>query len=144
MKAKTKAASLKYQDIRRGKKFGFSRRLSKQDVKDFARLTGDLNPLHLDEAFAASTRFRGTIVHGMLASALFSTLAGMYCPGKHALILSQEIDYMRPIKPGAELKVCGEVTNKIDSVKVLLIKNFIYDKNGKALVEGITKVKVMR
>lgn len=141
---KNKAQRLTFDDIKIGREVSFKRFISERDVKEFARLTGDFNPLHLDEKFAKATQFKKPIIHGMFAASLFSTLIGMYCPGRHALILSQEIHYMKPICANSTVKVVGEVTAKIDAVKVVIIKITILDKNGKTVVEGTSKVKVMR
>src|SRR3989338_360077 len=104
-----KAQGLKYDDIAIGKKFSFKRFISQKDVKAFACLSGDYNPLHIDESFAKKNLFNGTIVHGMLAASLFSTLIGMYCPGKYALIVHQDIKYINPIMPDQTLTIFGEV-----------------------------------
>lgn len=144
MNRKRRASSLKYKDMRLGREFSFKRRISKEDVICFARLTGDFNPLHLEDKFARNSGFDGPIVHGMLVSALFSTLVGMYCPGRNALILSQEVKYIKPVKPGDRVVVCGRVTNKIDSVNVLIVGCRICRSRGEVLVEGVVKVKVMR
>ncbi len=139
-----RAASLKYKDIPVGKKASFKHFISRNDVENFARLSGDFNPLHLDEKFAGRTAFKGTIVHGMLAASLFSKAIGMYCPGRYALILTQEIKYIKPVKPDSEVRVSCRVVNKTDSVKVLLIESFIEGTDGTILVEGINKIRMMR
>ena len=139
-----RAASLKYKDIPIGKKASFKHFISQEDVESFARLSGDFNPLHLDEKFAGRTAFKGTIVHGMLAASLFSKAIGMYCPGRYALILTQEIKYIRPVRPDSEVKVFCKVINKIDSVNVLIIETCIYGMDGSVLIEGVNKIKVMR
>lgn len=144
MKSPLKANALKYKDIHVGKSFCFKKNISQEDVNKFACLTGDFNPLHLNESFAKSTKFRGTIVHGMLAASLFSRLIGMHCPGRYALILTQEIKYIKPIRKNSTLKIFGKIINKIDSVKVLIIEHYICGRNNQVLVEGITKVKMMR
>jgi len=144
MKNRSKIKVLTFKDISVGSKYSFSRLITQKDVEDFARLSGDFNPLHLDEKYSKTTRFNGTIIHGMLAASLFSTLIGMHCPGKHALIINQEMNYIRPIRPNSLLKVVGEVTNKVESVKVIIIKTIIYGRGREVMVEGISKVKVMK
>lgn len=144
MKTYPKADALKYEDIRIGRRFSFKKSISEKDVNQFAHLTGDFNPLHLDESFARGTKFGRTIVHGMLAASLFSRLIGMHCPGKHALILTQEIKYIKPIRKNSTLKISGKVIKKIDSVKVLIIEHYIRGKNNELIIDGITRVKMMR
>ena len=141
---KTKSKKVAFKNIRIGAKVSFGRVISKKDVEDFARLSGDFNPLHLDENYSKSTQFKRPIVHGMLAASLFSALIGMHLPGRYSVILSQEIRYMKPIYPGTVVRVVGEVTGKVDAIKVVIIKTTISDKKGSVLVEGISKIKVMR
>lgn len=136
--------SFKYLDIKLGKSAGFKRYISRKDVHSFARLTGDFNPLHLDGSFAKNSMFKGAIIHGMLAASLISRLIGMHLPGRYAIIINQELKYVNPIKPDSTLRVRGRVINKIDSVKVLVIKTSIYRGDGKVALEGITSVKMMR
>jgi acyl dehydratase len=76
------ARKINYDDIKIGKRFGFERLISREDVAEFAKLTGDYSPLHTQEKYAGKTEFGGIIVHGLHLCALFSALLGMYCPGE--------------------------------------------------------------
>jgi 3-hydroxybutyryl-CoA dehydratase len=79
------------------------------DVADFARLTGDANPIHLDEAYAATTRFGGRIAHGMFTAGLISALLGTKLPGPGAIYISQTLRFLAPVRIGAELEASVEV-----------------------------------
>ena len=83
------------------------RRFSASDVDAFAALSGDDNPLHLDEAFASHTRFGTRVVHGILASSLFSTVFGTLYPG--ATYVSQQLRFVAPIPVGASVVARVEV-----------------------------------
>ena len=131
-----------YESIKEGQIFEFKRVITTEDVKSFADLTEDHNPLHCDEKYASTTQFKATIVHGMLAASLFSTLLGMVCPGKRNLYLSQSLNFEKPIKHNSEIIVRGTVKRKIDSIKVLIIQTQIIFKDSIA-VSGEAKVKVM-
>ncbi len=76
------------------------RTFSSTEVVDFAELSGDRNPVHLDEAFAATTRFGGRIVHGMLVASLFSTLLGTELPGDGTIYLGQTLKFRAPVRLG--------------------------------------------
>lgn len=134
-------SSLEFSDIKIGSKYNFSRTFSFNDILSFAKLTGDFNPLHVDPQYQNSI-FKQNIVHGMLAGGLFSTLVGMYCPGKNCLYLSQEIKFMKPIYPNQKVVVMGTVTNKIEALKIMFIKTEILI-DGKVVVRGQAKVKVL-
>jgi 3-hydroxybutyryl-CoA dehydratase len=83
------------------------------DVADFARLCGDDNPIHLDADYAASTRFGGRIVHGLLTASLFSTLLGTRLPGPGSIYLSQTLDFRAPVRLGDPIDVSVEVVELV-------------------------------
>lgn len=131
-----------YDEIKIGQKFDFKKLLAAEDIENFAKLTGDFNPLHCDDDYAKSTRFRGRIAHGMLAASLFSTIVGMLCPGKRSLYLSQSLNFKKPIPLNSEVIVRGTVKDKIKSINVIsLHTEVIY--NGEVAVNGEAKVKVL-
>ena len=70
------------------------------DIQAFAAVSGDHNPLHLDEAYAAKTQFKGRIAHGLLAASYISAILGMDLPGPGAVYLSQTLIFKRPVRPG--------------------------------------------
>ena len=71
--------------------------ITAEDVDDFARLSGDNNPIHLDEQYAKSTSFGARIVHGMFSAALISAVAGTKLPGPGGIYLSQSLKFRKPI-----------------------------------------------
>ncbi len=137
-----KAEKLKYEEIKIGDIFSFEYFVNESTVFKFAELTGDFNPLHVDESYAKETSFGGRIVHGMLLASLFSTLVGMLCPGERALYLSQDISFRSPLFFGKKIKVEGKVLSKFDGINVLEIKTLIKDLEGNIFVDGLAKVKV--
>jgi acyl dehydratase/NAD(P)-dependent dehydrogenase (short-subunit alcohol dehydrogenase family) len=77
------------------------------DARAFAEISGDWNPLHTDEAYAASTQFGRTILHGAFSAGLVSRMAGMYIPGTDCLLHSMNLKFLQPILPPARLSVKG-------------------------------------
>jgi len=136
------AADLKYSDIQVGSVYAFKRKIQEQDLMNFANLTGDFNPLHVDKDFGKRSRFKSNIAHGMLAASLFSTLVGMYCPGQRSLYLTQSIKFRRPVFAGDELLVRGTVINKIDSTRVIVLKTEII-VGAVVVVSGEAQVEIM-
>ena len=104
--------------------------------KKFAELSGDTNPLHTDDEFAASTVLGRRVAHGQISGALFSRLIGMYLPGKHSLYLKQTSEFVNPIFPGTKAVVSGVITKKIGSVMTVEIKT--------ALADDVTKLELVR
>src|SRR5437016_988931 len=99
----------RFDDIVVGDEASFEVVLDEALVERFAALTGDRNPLHMSEAFAARTMLQGRIVHGMLLASHFSTLVGMYLPGTHALYVGQELRFTNPARIGDTVTVFGKV-----------------------------------
>lgn len=137
-----KAANLSYSDINEGDVYSFKRKISKQDVMDFAKLSGDFNPLHVDADFGEKSMFKDNIAHGMLAGSLFSTLVGMHCPGEKSLYITQTLNFRLPLYYDDVVTVKGTVTSKNDSLNIITLKTEIL-KEDKTIVDGEAKVKIM-
>lgn len=132
-----------YEDLKVGQVVEFEKVVTEKMVNQFAELTGDYNPLHTDEAYAKTTQFKGRIAHGMLISSFFSTLVGMYCPGKRSLYLTQQLSFRSPLRLNQKVKVRGEIIKKMDSFKVITIKTAIFDEKGTTIVDGEAKAQVI-
>jgi len=137
-----KAAFINYSDIKQGEVHLFSRKISGKDVMDFAKLSGDFNPLHVDAEFGRESQFKTNIVHGMLAASLFSTLVGMHCPGEKSLYMSQTLNFRQPIYYDDLVVVRGTVISKNDSIKMITLKTEIL-RNDKVAIDGEAKVRVL-
>lgn len=137
-----KINNLNYDEISIGDEFYFERNISETDVKDFAKLSGDYNPLHNDPKYASSTEFGEPIVPGMLASSFFSALVGMFCPGEKALYLSQDLRFRNPMPLNITVVAECKVVSKFDAAKIISLETVIKDKNGKIFIDGFAKVKV--
>ena len=96
------------------------------DVHAFADLTGDHNPLHLDEAFAQTTRFKGRIVHGMLTASYFSTVLAIL-PGPGTIYLSQSLYFRAPVRIG-------------DTVEAQITVADIVPEKGRVLMKTVCRV----
>ena len=83
-----------------GRTASLTRVLDDEAVRAFADLTGDHNPVHLDDEFAATTVFGGRVAHGMLVAALFSTLVAEHLPGRGTIYLEQSLRWRHPVRVG--------------------------------------------
>ncbi len=88
--------------------------VSPNDALAFAALSGDWNPLHTDEAYAARTQFGRTILHGAFSAGLVSRMAGMHIPGTDCLLHGMRLNFLQPILPPARLRVKGTLVNERD------------------------------
>ena len=92
-----------YEDLAIGMSADFRRVIGDEEMRLFADLTGDTNPLHFDDYFAERSRFGGRIVHGMCTAALISTVIGTRLPGPGCIYLSQTLRFTAPVRPGDEI-----------------------------------------
>ena len=85
---------LMYDDIQIGDTDSFTKTISEYDIVQFARLTGDFNPVHLDSEYAKQTPFKERIAHGILSGSIISTVLGMRLPGPNTIYLSQNFSFL--------------------------------------------------
>ncbi len=88
-----------FERLRLGQTASHSMTVTAADIELFARLSGDANPIHLDEDYARTTRFGGRIAHGMLAASLISAVLGTELPGPGAIYLAQSLAFRAPVRP---------------------------------------------
>lgn len=136
-----------YSELYVGKKENFTVQVTK-DLEDcFREMTGDCNPLHKDDDFAkeiGNGKFKSHVTFGMLTASFYSTLAGVYLPGKYSLIHSLDIKFQKPVYIGDELIVSGEIVNKQDELKLIQIKATIRNQNSQNVSKADMKVLVMK
>ena len=131
-----------FDEIKIGLKKEFQIKITESLVKDFAKMSGDFSPIHMNENYAKGTFFKKRIVHGMLLSSLLSRIQGMYLPGKHALYFSQSLNFRNPCFIDDIVTVSGTVIAKSESTKILKIESIIKNQDSKIIVSGIGRVIV--
>ena len=138
------AAEYTFTEVYEGQQAQFEVTITQSLVSSFAELSGDQNPLHTSEEYAAQTRFKSPVAHGMLAGAFFSRLVGMYLPGASSLYLSQSLFFRKPMRMGMGVRVEGEILHKTESQKTLVLKTRVVDKSsGDVLTEGEAVVHML-
>lgn len=133
-----------FNELTIGQKAKFAHTFTEKDATKFADLSNDFNPLHTNKKYAQNTKFKGTILHGMLVASLLSTLVGIHLPGKYCLYLSQELQFRKPIRPNQKIIVEGNISNKIESLKIIEIETKIIDIENNLLITGLAKVKLLK
>ena len=113
---------LTYEDIQLGIRATFSKTISEFDIYQFAGITGDFNPMHINEEFADTTIFKDRIAHGLLTGSFISTVLGMKLPGPNSIYLSQSFTFTAPVKIGDTIKATVEVIEKQDDKKLIKLK----------------------
>ena len=113
-----------------GQEASFKVLLTEKMLDAFAALSGDENPLHMDAAYALANGFKGRVAHGLLTSAFYSRLVGMYLPGERALLHGVDVLFVAPAYPGQELTVSGKVVYVNEAYGQVEIKGEIRDTIG--------------
>lgn len=124
-----------------GDKVEFSKTLTEQDVRTFAGLSGDTNRLHLDEEYAAGTRFRRRIVHGTLVSGLISAALARL-PGV-SIYVSQDLSFLDPVGIGDRVTAVCEVVEGLGEQKYTLTTD-VFDSDGTQVIGGQAVVLIDR
>jgi 3-hydroxybutyryl-CoA dehydratase len=102
---------LRFEDLTVGQTASFAKTVTEADIVLFAGISGDTNPVHLDQVFAEGTRFKGRIAHGMLSAGFISTVLGTRLPGPGAIYLSQSLKFKAPVRPGETVTATATITD---------------------------------
>ena len=134
---------LRLEDLNLGQSAEISHVVTDADIVAFAAVSGDNNPVHLDEAYAAATPFKTRIAHGMLSAGYISAVLGTRLPGPGAIYISQTMNFKRPVRIGDEV-ITRATVSAIDSEKARVTLATVCEVAGKAVVEGEAVVMVPR
>ena len=131
-----------------GMQESFQKIITEEMEQSFRQITGDINPMHQDDSFAAEVgngKFSSHVTFGMLTASLYSTLAGVYLPGKYSLIHSlEELKFLKPVFAGDTLTVCGEVSDIDPALKLLHLKLSIKNQHNQFVSKAKMKVLVLK
>jgi 3-hydroxybutyryl-CoA dehydratase len=133
-----------FNDLKVGQTASLTKTITEEDLNHFIAITGDENPLHVDESFAEQTFFGQRIVHGMLSASLFSTLVGMHIPGIGAIYKSQTLKFLLPVFIGDTLCAWFEIVAIDPDNEEIKIKSWIENQDCKNVIEGKTVVSLLR
>ncbi len=129
-----------YDEITIGQTATYSKLIEERDVQLFAIVSGDVNPVHLDAAFAATTQFKERIAHGMLSGAVISAAIAMELPGPGTIYLGQTLRFTLPVRLGDTITVNLEVTDKKDTRSIVSLACQVFNQHGKLVVTGTAEV----
>ena len=120
-----------YEELAVGQTAEFSREITTEMMDKFCEISGDVNPLHKEDAFAKDKGYPSRVVYGMLTSSMYSCLAGVHIPGENCLLQSVHADFLAPVFIGDTLTCMGKIVEKNDSVRQVVIKAVIRNQDGK-------------
>lgn len=130
-----------FEDLAEGMSASVEKRISDEDIVKFAEVTGDSNPLHLDDDFARETMFGGRIAHGMLTASLFSAILGTKMPGPGCIYMSQSIRFRAPVRPG-DVAVATVTVKALDPAKQRVSLDCSCTVDGTVVADGEALAKV--
>jgi 3-hydroxybutyryl-CoA dehydratase len=132
-----------FEDLSPGMEASYAKTITDDDILTFARLSGDTNPVHLNDDFASKTIFKQRIAHGFLTGALFSTILGTKLPGPGCIYLSQSLKFRAPVYIGNEVVAHARIT-ALDPEKGRVTLACDCSVNGKTVLEGEAVMMVDR
>ena len=119
----------------------YTQTITDSDIKSFACISGDRNPVHMDDNYANSSPFKGRIAHGMMILSYFSALLGNRLPGPGCVYVSQTINFMKPIYIGDTINVSIKVTG-LDIKRRRVFLSTICTANDKKVIDGEAEVYI--
>jgi len=135
--------SYKFVDINVGLEESISVRVNSEKQDKFLKISGDINPLHTDAEYSKSKGFSDRIVYGMLTSSFFSTLVGVYLPGKYSILQGIDIQFYEPVFIDDILTITGKVSYINEAYKQLEIKAVIINQDNIKVSKSTIRVGVI-
>jgi 3-hydroxybutyryl-CoA dehydratase len=123
--------------IKLGDSAQISTTITEDVINDFAKATGDYNPIHLDQTYAEKTRFKGRIAHGALSIGYISSVLANLLPGSGSIYLSQEATFLAPVRIGDIITAKVEVLELIPQKNRVKFKTTCTNQKGEVVVDGI-------
>lgn len=132
---------MRYDDLAVGQSASYMKQVTSADVMSFAAITGDFNPLHVDEEEAAKSRFGGRIAHGMLSAGIVSAAIANRLPGRGSVYLGQSMRFTAPVRIDDTITVTLTVTELLSKNRVKL-STVCHNQNGETVMDGEATILV--
>ncbi|MGE0155114.1 MAG: MaoC family dehydratase [Reyranellaceae bacterium] len=123
------------EDLKVGMSAVFGKTVTEADIMAFAGVSGDTNPVHLHEEFAADTMFKGRVAHGMLSASFISTILGTKLPGPGCIYVSQDIQFKAPVRAGDTVTARAEIIEIVPEKRRVVLKTTC-SVGGKVVIDG--------
>jgi len=127
--------ALTIEEIKEGMEVSYSQTITDADVKAFAGISGDNNPVHMSEEYAEKSRFKKRIAHGLMSASYFSALFGTKIPGEGCVYVSQSLQFKRPVYLGDTVTATVIVTN-VDLEKRRVFFRTLCKVRNKIVIDG--------
>jgi 3-hydroxybutyryl-CoA dehydratase len=130
-------------DLKKGDAFSKSKLITDELVRSFAEVSGDFNPIHLDEEFAQNTRFGRRIAHGMLSGALISAVLGYEFKERKIVYLSQTMRFVAPVFIGDTITATATVVRIREDKPIVALETICTNQDGNEVVTGEAAVMIL-
>ncbi len=131
-------------EIKAGDSAQLVRKVTLEDIFGFAGVTGDINPVHVDRAFAAGSMFKGQIAHGMFTASLISAVLAGRLPGVGTIYLGQTLKFLAPVRPGDEVTAGVEVLSVDREKGKVVLATVVTNQDDKKVLVGEATVLAPR
>jgi len=132
-------SNIPYDELQIGQSANYQKTVGERDIQLFAAMSGDCNPLHLDEDFAKTTMFKQRIAHGMFSGALISAAVACELPGPGTIYVGQTMSFLKPVKLGDCLTVRLEVLEKLPKFRVKIATK-VLNQHEELVVDGVAEI----
>jgi 3-hydroxybutyryl-CoA dehydratase len=132
---------MEYSRIEIGQKASITKTFTDDDVRQFAQISNDVNPLHLNDDYAKKSIFKKRIVHGILTCGLISAVLANKLPGEGTIYLAQEVRFNAPVFLGDSITAMCEVIEKRDDKNIIKLNTICTNQEGQVVISGIATVK---
>ena len=129
-------------ELAEGMSVHYTTRFTRENIDTFAALSGDVSPLHVNQDFGKSSQFGVNLVHGLLISAHFSTLIGVFLPGKRALLTGLNVEFVQPVPVDSEVTLSASIVSVSKSQQAVSIRLLAF-LDGQICIEGQARVKLL-
>ena len=135
---------LTYDEINIGDDASLSRTITEAHIVNYAGVTGDVNPVHVDAEYAAKSMFGERIAHGMLVAGLISAVLGTQLPGPNSIYLGQDLTFKAPVMIGDTVTVVVTVTGKREDKPIMKLQTTVTNQRGEVVVDGSAVMMKLR
>lgn len=130
-------------DLKIGDTFSTEKQITDAVVRAFAELSGDFNPIHLDDEFAKNTQFGKRIAHGMISGALISAVLGYEFKERRVVYLSQTLKFIAPVFINDTVKATAKITHIREDKPIITLETVCTNQDGKKVVKGEAVVMIL-
>ncbi len=128
-----------------GQSASFTKRVTEKDINAFAEVSGDFNPIHMNEEVAKKSVFGRRIAHGMLSASFISAVLGMYLPGEGTIYLGQNLQFLKPVDIGDEITTTVTVAEAINPAKgIYRLETVCVNQRDEIVIDGDAVVKYIK